>query len=104
MLKEGYLAKMHTYPKDEIKIVVTATANSILAPSWDLLKAYQAGKVTWNEYTRRFKTEMMTNPKAMKTMKGIKELAKTEDVRLICYEKQRPCHRFILKDMINEMI
>jgi len=103
MLKEGYLAKMHTYPRDEIKIVVTATNEAVLAPSWDLLNDYKDKKIDWNEYIRRFKAEMMTNPEAIKVMRGIKELAKTEDVRLICYERQYPCHRYILLELIASL-
>ena len=104
MLKEGYLAKKKTYPKGEIHIVVTATAKSILAPSWDLLNDYKDGKVDWDEYVRRFTVEMMTNPEAIQVMRRIKELAKTKDIRLICYEKQYPCHRYILIYLINELI
>jgi len=103
MLLEGYLAKKHTYPKDEIQIVVTATAKSVLAPSWDLLKAYKSGKVTWGEYVEKYKEQIMANPEAIKEMLRIKKLAKTKDVRLICYEKNYPCHRFILLEMIQSL-
>lgn len=102
MLKEGYLAKLKTYPKGEIKIVVTRTAKSVLAPSWDLLNSYKDSLTDWHEYERRFRREM-ENPEAVKEMRRIKELAKTRDVRLICYEKNYPCHRFILMDLINSM-
>jgi len=104
MLKEGYLAKKKTYPKDEIQIIVTATAKSVLAPSWDLLNDYKAGKVDCDGYIRRFTVEMMTNPEAIKEMRRIKELVKTKNVRLICYEKEYPCHRYILIELINELI
>jgi len=104
MLIEGYLAKIHTYPKDEIKIVVTVSAKSILAPSWGLLEAYKAGRFTWGVYERIFRLQMTKSPEAMAEMRRIKELAKIKDVRLICYEKEYPCHRFILIEIINEMV
>ena len=102
MLKEGYLAKIRTYPKNEIKIVVTRTAKSVLAPSWDLLNDYKDKLIDWQEYERRFRKEMKS-PEAVKEMQRIKELAKTKDIRLICYEKNYPCHRFILIDLINSV-
>jgi len=101
VLLEGYLAKKITYPKHEIHIVVTATAKSVLAPSWDLLDDWKNKKINWEEYTKRFIMEIITNPEAIKEMKHIKELAKIKDVRLICYEKQYPCHRFILIHLIE---
>jgi len=102
MLKEGYLAKMNTYPKNEVKIVVTRTAKSVLAPSWNLLNDYKDGLIDWQEYERRFREEMK-NPESIKEMRKIKKLAETSDVRLICYEKNYPCHRFILIDLISSM-
>lgn len=102
-LLEGYLAKKKTYPKHEVHIVVTATAKSILAPSWDLLNDYKDKKINWKGYTGRYTMEMMTNPEAIKEMRRIKELAQANDVRLICYEKQYPCHRFILIQLINSL-
>ena len=37
----------------------------------------------------------------MAELKRLKELATDNDVYLICYEKNYPCHRFILIDLIN---
>jgi uncharacterized protein YeaO (DUF488 family) len=99
MLLEGYLAKLKTYPKDEIKIEVTRSSGSILAPSWELLNDYKTGKIDWTAYEKRFTNEM-TKPIAIREMLRIKLLAETKDVRLICYEKNPPCHRFILLRMI----
>ena len=99
MLKEGYLAKKRSYPEDEIHVVVTATAKSILAPSWELVNDYKAGKITWSEYIKRYVKEM-DNVEALMEMIRIRKLAETEDVRLICYEKNYPCHRFILMVLI----
>lgn len=99
MLLEGYLANLKKYPKDEIKIYVTRTAGSILAPSWELLNDFKSGKIDWVRYERRYINEM-ANPKAIRTMLKIKSLSEKTNVRLICYEKNPPCHRFILLRMI----
>ena len=101
MIKEGYLAKWNSYPKDEIKIAVTRTAKSPLSPSWELLNDYKNGKIDWKQYTKRFKEEILANPEALEKLEEIRELAKTKTVRLICYEKNPPCHRFILLEMLE---
>jgi len=101
MLKEGYIAKWKKYPKDEVKIRVARP--SVLAPSKELLKDWKEGEVDWAEYERRFRKEILDNPKAVAKLKEIKKLAEEKDVRLICYEKNPPCHRFILIDLINSL-
>lgn len=102
MLKESYLAKMRRLPKDIVKIVVTRAVGHVLSPSNALLWDYKNGNITWEEYERRFYQEM-DNEIAKKAMREIKLLAKDRDVFLICYEKQYPCHRFLLIDMINKL-
>ena len=99
MLKEGYIGKWKKYPKDEVKVRVARP--SVLAPSKELLKDFKEGKIGWAEYEKRFRNEVLNNPKAMARLREIKKLAEEKDVRLMCYEKNSPCHRFILIDLIN---
>lgn len=99
-LLEGYIAKWNKYPTDEVKIRVARP--SPLSPSKNLLKDYKEGKITWPQYTTRFINEILSNPRALMKLDEIKELIKNQDVRLLCYEKNPPCHRFILLDMIKE--
>ena len=99
MLKEGYIARWKKYPKDEVKVRVARP--SVLAPSKELLKDWKEGKIDWAEYERRFRKEILGNPKALAKLKEIKKLAEEKDVRLLCYEKNPPCHRFILIDLIK---
>lgn len=101
MLKEGYIGRWKKYPKDEVKVRVARP--SVLAPSKELLKDFKEGKIDWGGYERRFRKEILGNPKAVARLKEIKKLAEEKDVRLICYEKNPPCHRFILIDLINSL-
>jgi len=101
MLKEGYIGKWKKYPKDEVKVRVARP--SVLAPSKELLKDWKEGKIDWAAYERRFRKEILNSPKAVAKLKEIKKLAEEKDVRLICYEKNPPCHRFILIDLINSL-
>lgn len=98
MIKEGYIAKWKKYPKNEIKIRVARP--SILAPSKKLLKDYKEGKINWQEYSKRYYEEIFGNPKAIEKIKEIAKISLNKDVRLICYEKEYPCHRFLLMEII----
>ena len=100
-LLEGYIAKWKKYPEDEIKIRVARP--SILSPTKFLLYAYKDEAISWQLYEESFRQQILENPKAMQKLREIAELSKTKDVRLICYEKNPPCHRFILIDMISDL-
>ena len=101
MLKESYIARWKTLPADAIKIRVARP--SILSASKDLLTTYKSGRITWEAFETRFRKEIQSNPKAIAELYRLKDLSKTNDVYLICYEKTSPCHRFILLDMIQNL-
>ncbi|MCW4041336.1 MAG: DUF488 domain-containing protein [Candidatus Bathyarchaeota archaeon] len=104
MIRESYLANMRRLPPNALKIVVTATSKSPLAPSWSLIKSWNARPrlLSWQKYQKRYRREISENPEALKLLQKIKTISQHRDVYLICYEKQFPCHRFILLDMIQE--
>ena len=112
MLRETYIAMM-----DQVeghKIVVTryyprgiARVHfdewlSVLAPSRALLKAGKTGIITWDAFSRRFRAEILDSPEAVLTLKSVAELAESQDVYLICWEREPPCHRFLLLDMVRK--
>lgn len=118
-LLEGYIGVWKKYPTDEVKIRVARP--SILAPSKDLLMEFMAAKkefmreqglsehearqaaVGSMSFERRFRDQILKSPEALKRLQEIKKLAETHNVRLLCYEKEPPCHRFILIEMIKEL-
>lgn len=122
MLKEGYLGGINAgiYPNEEERILVARNrGNDELAPSQELFgtfkgfekhfmgKGYSKQKARWEawkvtDFEKRFRREM-NNPKSIERMKEIKKMAEKKDVRLICYEKKPPCHRFILMELMNKM-
>jgi uncharacterized protein YeaO (DUF488 family) len=101
MIKESYISMWKNLPSDAIKVRVARP--SVLSASKDLLYDYKKGRISWQEFETRFRKEITSNPKAMAELKRIKDLALKKDVYLICYEKNYPCHRFILMDLIQEI-
>lgn len=100
-LREGYIAKWKEYPKDEEKVRVARPSH--LAPSQALLDLYKRGRLKWFQYVNRYRNEIAHNSVAQKMIWGIiQHLEGGKNVRLICYEKQPPCHRFILMSIIKE--
>ncbi len=70
MLKETYLANLKNVPAGAVKVRVARPA--ILSPSKELLKDWKDGKITWSEYETRYKTEILSNQKAIEAIKLIK--------------------------------
>lgn len=118
MLKESYTAKLKTLPKDAIKIAVGY--QSIFSPSDTLLKEFneiksklmkkgmnepEARKKAWQQtdFEKRYRNEVNSKPDIIEKLKEIKTLAKQEDVFLYCYCGKKPCHRFLLIDMIQHL-
>jgi len=119
VLLEGYIGAWKKYPTDEIKVRVARP--SILAPSEALLTEFMTIKrdfmreqgmserearkaaVESISFERRFREQILNNPDALKKLGEIKKLAETKNVRLLCYEKEPPCHRFILIELIKEL-
>ena len=115
MLKQTYLTKLavtrEKYP-DAKFVVVTRTARSILAPSVKLLSDYKEAErrlgdrwKAWNltDYEARYREEIKNSPDALKEIKRIKAISDKKDVYLVCYERNPPCHRFILLDVIEKL-
>jgi len=101
MMKESYISMWNKLPHDAIKVRVARP--SVLSASKELLNDYKKERITWQEFEARFRKEIRSNPKAMAELKRLKGLSQEKDVYLICYEKNYPCHRFILIDLINEL-
>jgi hypothetical protein len=118
MLKESYVAKLDTLPKDAIKIAVGYP--SVFSPSETLLREFNeiktkllkkemaepdARKRAWQQtdFEVRYRNEVESKPDVIDKLKEIKELAEKKDVFLYCYCGKIPCHRFILIDMINRL-
>ena len=112
MINTGYFACLHKYPQNETFLVVSRTYprwlkkgyswHPELAPSPKLLKDWKNGGISWQEYTRRYKEEMKT-PQAQDSIINLATWSAADTFRLLCYEKEWPCHRFILKELIEKV-
>lgn len=88
-----------------------------LAPSEPLLKDWLARRITWEEFSGRYKSEMFEEApmdqvnKRIKnhgqkfTLRLLKQLAQDRPVTLLCScaEDEAHCHRHLLKRLIEMM-
>ncbi|MHA1288103.1 MAG: DUF488 family protein, N3 subclade [Candidatus Thorarchaeota archaeon] len=112
MIETGYFAKIKEYPETDWLLCVARkypwfvkqgrmTHMMELAPSDELLNDLKNNKITWEEYEQRYREELENSDWAKHSISwiGLKH-AQGETMRLLCWEKEPPCHRFILKDII----
>ena len=101
-----------------------------LAPSKSLWKEYlKDNKIDWDQYSRRYKLEILNNPLALKALHNLASLDRTiinrntnqveqeqppsqrsdilskyKAITLLCHCKdENHCHRFLVKQMVKEI-
>lgn len=73
-----------------------------LAPSKNLLNEFKTNKKTWNQFITSFKSELEVNKDTLQMIKDLKVKTKSQNVTLLCFEKEgTPCHRHLLKKIIQ---
>ncbi len=112
MIKTGYFAKIKTYPKTDILIVISRYYPRFappgllfkpeFAPSAVLLTDWKAGLNTWEEYETRYRAEMDDPLIQRRIMQYTERVNSAQVHRFLCFEKEYPCHRFLLKAIIEE--
>ncbi len=81
---------------------------SSFAPSKELLREYKNGKISWRQYTSRYRTEQRRHFKEKpEDFRELLERATVEDIVLCCYEKYQgkrtQCHRLLLYDFLSKI-
>jgi len=125
MLKETYFAIVPRVKKDHPEAMFYAVALKmpffvdrtlfkeqvlLLAPTADLLYEYKneekkRGNVAAFEFTRyreRFRKQILENPASLEKLRQIFYESQTKEVYLVCWEKNPPCHRFLLLEIVSE--
>jgi len=88
-----------------------------LAPSERLLKRGQTGSITWAQFAREYRAELLMdgpidsrsasikNHGQKFTLRLLARLARRQDVTLMCHcdEDQERCHRHVLRAMIERL-
>ncbi len=113
-------------PDDHFE-VITSAAKSILSPSKKLLKWWKKREeliksgngperrhpkgnlkysltIEFVDFRRKYEKEIKSSIKANLRIAELIKISKTKTVWLVCYEKEYPCHRFILEDMISTIL
>lgn len=110
MIKETYLsAKGRIIPKGDLVFDISGSGKarrpmSSLAPSRGLLEDWNEDQIKWKEYVERYFQELASDPRAGSLLDEIISLASERDVWLVGLEEDYPCHRFLVKQIIEKVL
>lgn len=110
MIKETYLsAKKRTIPKVDLVFDISGFGKerrsiSPLAPSLMLLEDWNNDRIRWKEYVERYFLQLYHDQRARSLLDEIISLSMERDVWLVGLEKTYPCHRFLLKQIIEKVL
>lgn len=98
------LDKMKKQYPDAHFEVITRTAQSVLSPSFKLLRIAKAG-MKFEIYKIALTDELLRSEKAQMRLRKLKEIASKKLVFLVCFEKDATrCHRSLIKEMILDLV
>jgi len=110
MIRETYYAvKNRVIPEGDIVFDISRFRKkkghiSSLAPSRELLNDWNQDRIPWKEYVERYYQELKAKEEVNALIGEIADLAAKADVWLVCMEKEYPCHRFLVKQVIERML
>ncbi len=110
MIKETCLSdKKGTIPKGDLVFDISGIGKgrqpiSSLAPSRVLLEAWSKDRIRWKEYVERYFQQLYHDQKARSHLEEIISLSMERDVWLVGLEKDYPCHRFLLKQIVEKVL
>ncbi|MFQ5842122.1 MAG: DUF488 family protein [Thermodesulfobacteriota bacterium] len=110
MIKETHLSvRKGTIPKGDLILDISGFGKdrrsiSPLAPSRLLLQDWNNDRILWKEYVERYFLQLYRDQRAGSLLDDIISLSMERDVWLIGVEKDYPCHRFLLKQIIEKVL
>jgi uncharacterized protein YeaO (DUF488 family) len=110
VIKETHLsAKKRTIPKGDLIFDISRFRKgrrsiSPLAPSRMLLEDWNNDRMRWKEYVERYFLQLYHDQRAGSLLDEIISISMERDVWLLGLEKEYPCHRFLLMQIIEKVL
>lgn len=109
MIYTSYFAKLRVLPKNVVPVSICAKAPEWydglqykkLAPKYDFFMKWKENHDN-NYYIKCFTEQVLNNLDPSKVYQELRDLAKSVDIALICYEKPSDfCHRHLVADWLK---
>jgi uncharacterized protein YeaO (DUF488 family) len=74
-----------------------------LGPTPELLQALEARRISWGAFADAYRAQLATVPASSEALATLRDLERRSGrVTLFCHERQPPCHRFVLLDIVRK--
>jgi len=110
MIKEtSTSSKKRVVPQGDVVLDISRSKKnktdvSAFAPSQGLQNDWKQGRIVWKQYVERYYGELRENEEVSSLITEIADLAVEEDVWLVSMEREYPCHRFLVKQIIERIL
>lgn len=98
-----YTAQIGKYKGPDAYDVTVKSGDINFAPTWDIVKAWKAGKITWENYSQCYRELMLRSYK--RNQRAWQEILEKGVLTLLCYcRADDHCHRFLLADFLSKLV
>jgi len=110
VIKETHLSvRKRTIPKGDLIFNISGFGKgrrsiTPLAPGRVLLEDWNNDRIRWKEYVERYFLQLYHDKRAGILLDKITSLSMERDVWLVGLEKDYPCHRFLLQQIIEKIL
>ena len=110
MIKETcFSGKERIIPKGDVVFDISGLGKGrhstrLLAPSRKLLEDWNEDRMKWKEYVERYFQQLYDDQRARNLLEEVISLSMEKDVWLVGLEKDYPCHRFLLKQIVEKVL
>ncbi len=110
MIKETcFSGKERIIPKGDVVFDISGLGKGrhgtrLLAPSRKLLEDWNEDRIKWKEYVERYFQQLYDDQRARNFLKEVISLSMEKNVWLVGLEKDYPCHRFLLKQIVEKVL
>src|SRR5208337_588323 len=97
-----YTGQIGKYKGPDAYDVTVKSGDINFAPTWDIVQAWKAGEISWEDYSRRYRKLMLHSYK--RNQRVWHEILEKGVLTLLCYCRANDhCHRYLLADFLSKL-
>src|SRR4030042_3508322 len=97
-----YTAQIGKYKGPDVYDVTVKSGDINFAPTWDIVRAWKAGEISWETYSQHYRELMLRSYK--RNQRAWHELLDKGVLTLLCYCRAGDhCHRYLLAEFLSKL-
>jgi uncharacterized protein YeaO (DUF488 family) len=99
-----YTARIGSYKGQDVLDITAKSGEPAFAPTWELVMDWKEGRITWQQYTDRYRT-LMLDSYGRDPQRWL-DLLRRDTLTLMCYcraDEEHHCHRYLLAEFLARL-